>query len=71
MDKAYIQAPDYFPGIKERDLPKYVLVSDFARFRLYDLEALPSLQPSPRSIPRGNYRYIALAGLIVFHAIGL
>ncbi len=42
LDKAYIQALDYFPGIKERDLPKYVLVSDFARFRLYDLEAEPS-----------------------------
>jgi hypothetical protein len=38
LDKAYTQALDYFPGIKERDLPKYVLVSDFARFRLYDLE---------------------------------
>jgi hypothetical protein len=42
LDKAYTQALDYFPGIKERDLPKYVLVSDFARFRLYDLEATPS-----------------------------
>ncbi|BCB26248.1 methylase [Sulfurimicrobium lacus] len=38
LDKAYTQALDYFPGISERDLPKYVLVSDFARFRLYDLE---------------------------------
>lgn len=38
LDKAYVQALDYFPGIKERDLPKYVLVSDFARFRLYNLE---------------------------------
>jgi hypothetical protein len=38
LDKAYTQALDYFPGILERDLPKYVLVSDFARFRLYDLE---------------------------------
>jgi len=38
LDKAYIQALDYFPGIKERELPKYVLVSDFARFRLYELE---------------------------------
>ena len=38
LDKAYTQALDYFPGIKERDLPKYVLVSDFARFRLYNLE---------------------------------
>jgi len=38
LDRAFIQALDYFPGIPDRDLPKYVLVSDFARFRLYDLD---------------------------------
>jgi hypothetical protein len=38
LNKAYTQALDYFPGIAERDLPKYVLVSDFDKFRLYDLE---------------------------------
>lgn len=38
LDKAYSQALDYFDGISERDLPKYVLVSDFARIRLYNLE---------------------------------
>lgn len=38
LDKAYIQALDYFPGITEIELPKYILVSDFNRFRLYDLE---------------------------------
>lgn len=37
LDRAYTQALDYFPGIHERDLPKYILVSDFARFRLYDI----------------------------------
>lgn len=37
LDKAYSQALDYFPGLKEYELPRYVLVSDFARFRLYDL----------------------------------
>jgi len=39
LDKAYQQALDYFPGITEQELPRYVLVSDFAKFRLYDLEA--------------------------------
>lgn len=39
LDRAYTQAIDYFPGIPERDLPRYVLVSDFKRFRLFDLEA--------------------------------
>ncbi len=41
LDRAAKQAFDYFPGLKERDLPRYVLVSDFARFRLYDLEPPP------------------------------
>jgi len=38
LDRAYKQATDYFPGLKEAELPRYVLVSDFARFRLYDLD---------------------------------
>ena len=38
LDKAYSQALDYFNGLKECELPQYVLVSDFDRFRLYDLE---------------------------------
>jgi hypothetical protein len=38
LDRAFQQAKDYFPGLKDRDLPRYILVSDFARFRLYDLE---------------------------------
>lgn len=32
------QALDYFPGLKERELPKYILVSDFEQFKLYDLD---------------------------------
>tara|TARA_R110002096_G_scaffold406782_5_gene605157 strand:- start:243 stop:2987 length:2745 start_codon:yes stop_codon:yes gene_type:complete len=38
LDAAFSQAIDYFYGIKEHELPKYVLVSDFQNFRLYDLE---------------------------------
>lgn len=38
LDKAYQQALGYFPGLKEYELPRYILVSDFERFRLYDLE---------------------------------
>jgi hypothetical protein len=39
LDRAAKQATDYFPGLKERDLPQYVLVSDFSRLRLYDLDS--------------------------------
>src|SRR5215203_4929520 len=38
LDKAYQQAKEYFPGLKEAELPRYILVSDFENFRLYDLE---------------------------------
>ncbi|HOU52941.1 MAG TPA: class I SAM-dependent DNA methyltransferase [Myxococcota bacterium] len=38
LDAAFVQAVGYFDGLKKRELPKYVLVSDFARFRLYDLD---------------------------------
>lgn len=38
LERAYEQAKDYFPGLKETELPQYILVSDFERFALYDLE---------------------------------
>jgi hypothetical protein len=38
LDKAYQQAIDYTHGLKEHELPKYILVSDFEIFRLHDLE---------------------------------
>ena len=39
LDRAFDQALDYFPGIKERDLPRYLLVCDFARLRLTNLDS--------------------------------
>jgi hypothetical protein len=38
LDKAYNQARDYTYGLKQHELPKYILVSDFEIFRLTDLE---------------------------------
>jgi len=38
LDKAYTQANDYLHGLKQYELPRYILVSDFEYFRLYDLE---------------------------------
>ncbi|HWU77665.1 MAG TPA: DNA methyltransferase [Rhodanobacter sp.] len=38
LDRAHTQARDYFHGLTDAELPKYLLVCDFARFRLYDLE---------------------------------
>jgi len=38
LDKAYQQAIDYTHGLKQHELPKYILICDFEIFRLYDLE---------------------------------
>jgi hypothetical protein len=38
LDKAHQQAKDYLHGLKQFELPKYILVSDFENFRLYDLD---------------------------------
>ncbi len=38
LDRAYGQAKDYLHGLKDHELPKYILISDFEHFRLYDLE---------------------------------
>ena len=38
LTKAKTQALDYFPGLKDAELPRYILVSDFQNFELYDLD---------------------------------
>ena len=38
LDRAYQQAKDYLYGLKQHELPKCILVSDFEIFRVYDLE---------------------------------
>lgn len=38
LKKAKEQAFDYFPGLKAKELPRYLLLSDFQTFELYDLD---------------------------------
>ncbi len=47
LDKAYLQARDYLDGLAQIDLPQYVMVSDFARIRLYDLEQMQGATYTP------------------------
>ena len=60
LDKAFTQALDYFPGLKERDLPKYILVSDFANFRLYNLETGEQIEFALKDL----YQNVKLFGFI-------
>ena len=38
LDEAYGQAGEYFDALRERDRPRFVLVSDFQTFELHDLD---------------------------------
>lgn len=38
LERAHEQAREYFSGLKDHELPRYILVSDFERFRLYDMD---------------------------------
>jgi hypothetical protein len=41
LDRAAAQARDYFDGLKDRDLPRLTVVSDFDRIRVYDTDVGP------------------------------
>ena len=41
LDAAVTQASDYFAGLADDELPRYVVESDFRRFRLHDLDDVP------------------------------
>lgn len=60
LEKAHEQALDYFPGLTEKELPKYILVSDFARFKLYDLDERKEIEFSLKDL----YKKVSLFGFI-------
>ena len=62
LERAQDQAMDYFPGLKERDLPRYVLVSDFARMRLFDLQERHDVEFALAELPKHIKRFAFVAG---------
>jgi hypothetical protein len=62
LDKAYQQALDYFPCLKDQDLPKYLLVSDFARFRLDDLEESTQHEFTLTKLPERTHLFGFISG---------
>jgi hypothetical protein len=67
LDKAYSQAVDYFQGLKDDELPKYVLVSDFARFRLYDLDEKLQLEFPIQDLPKHIEKFGFISGYTKRH----
>jgi hypothetical protein len=46
------QALDYFPNLKDYELPRYILVSDFQTFELYDLDEREEVKFSLGDLPQ-------------------
>lgn len=62
LDAAFAQATDYFAGLREEELPRYVVVSDFRRFRLYDLDEHRHVDFNIRELPRHIEEFGFIAG---------
>jgi hypothetical protein len=61
LDKAFTQAKEYIHGLKEHELPKYILVSDFENFRLFDTEESKTLEFKLKDLVHNvqNFGFIA------------
>jgi hypothetical protein len=62
LGKAHQQAKDYFPGLKDHELPKFILVSDFERFKLYDLEDNSTIEFSLKEFVNNVQHFGFIAG---------
>jgi hypothetical protein len=63
LDAAFVQATDYFAGIADGELPRYVIVSDFARLRLYDRDSgAPPFEFPLAALARHIERFGFIAG---------
>ena len=51
LDAAFDQATDYFAQLKPREVPRYVIVSDFEHIRLYDLETDTTVDVALADLP--------------------
>jgi len=57
------QALDYFPGLKESELPRYILLSDFQTFELYDLDEGTELRFSLQELPKHVEAFAFIMGV--------
>lgn len=65
LTAAFRQAADYFSGIRDEDLPKFVIVSDFGRFRVYNLDEREQTEFPLAHLPR----HIATFGFLTGHTV--
>jgi hypothetical protein len=61
--KAKMQALDYFPDLKDYELPRYLLVSDFQQFELDDLDEGTGVRFHLRDLPRHVEHFAFIIGV--------
>jgi hypothetical protein len=62
LDAAFKQAADYFEGLTDRELPRYVVVSDFQHFVLHDLDEGVEIRIALKELPRKIHLFGFIAG---------
>lgn len=63
MSAAFTQGNDYFHGLTNDELPRYVIVSHFSRIRLVDIEGQqPVLEFDLKDLPKHIERFGFIAG---------
>lgn len=63
LNKAESQAFEYYLGLPEKEKPNYVLLSDFATFRLYDLRRKQEHSFSIEQLPEHIHLFDFMSGL--------
>jgi len=63
LKKAKEQALDYFPELKDYELPRYLLVSDFRQFELYDLDEGTEIKFPLRDLSRHVEHFAFIIGV--------
>lgn len=62
LAKAKEQALEYLPNLKQRDLPKFILVCDFVSFYLYDLDTNQDYRFVLQDLPKNIELFSFIAG---------
>lgn len=63
LKTAKTQALDYFPGLRDDELPRYVLLSDFQTFELYDLDEGEELKFGLADLPKHVHKLGFITGV--------
>lgn len=63
LKNARTQALEYFPGLKDEELPRYILLSDFQTFELYDLDEGEEIKFPLHDLPKHVEKFGFILGV--------